>query len=684
MMKRPTVTGKLSCHRDGYGFVAPDGGGDDVFIPARYLRESMHGDRVRVELTAQRGSGRREGRIIETLERGYTTIVGLYEAAGAGGVILPHDRRITCEFAVSSGDRGNARGGEVVVAAITRYPEAGRGARARVIEVLGRADDPDVETLIIIRKYGLSPLFPDDVRAAARSLSSAVTDADREGRVDLRGETTVTIDGESARDFDDAVSVRREGNRIRLLVSIADVSHYVPEGSPLDREAFSRGTSVYFPDRCIPMLPEELSTGICSLNPRVDRLALTAEMLFDEEGEAGETRFYPSVIRSDERLTYTEVKEILEDGNPGTTARHRGLLDGLRTMEELAVRLSEKRGRRGSIDFDLPEPEIVLDLQGRPESIGRAERNLAHRIIEEFMLAANEAVAAFLTERELPCIYRVHEPPDPQKLKDFREFIKPLGLSFRMGGGSVAPGELQRLLAEVSGRPEERMVNQVLLRCMRQARYDAENIGHFGLASPCYLHFTSPIRRYPDLVVHRILKESLGGGLRKRDAKRIAARLPEIAEQSSQRERTAMDAEREIVEMMRLQYMEDRVGDVFDGFITGVASYGFFVELSELLVEGLVHLTVLPDDFYRLLEKEHALLGERSGRRFRIGDCVRVRVDGVSRAQKRIDLSLEDEAGRAVSVREGRGGPARHLPRPGVPKRGRKKGVRPGRPGRRR
>lgn len=683
-MRQATVTGRLSCHRDGYGFVVPDGGGDDVFIPARYLRESMHGDRVRVGLVAQRGFGRREGRIIETLERGYTTIVGLYEQAGVEGVIIPDDRRITCDITVSSADRGNARDGEVVVAGIIRYPEAGRGARARVIEVLGRPDDPEVEVLTIVRKYGLSHLFPDDVRAAARSVSPAVTDADREGRVDLRGETTVTIDGETARDFDDAVSVRREGNHIRLRVSIADVSHYVPKGSPLDREAFNRGTSVYFPDRCIPMLPEELSNGICSLNPRVDRLTVTAEMLFDEEGGAGETRFYPSVIRSDERLTYTEVKEILADGNPGTTARFRGLLDDLRTMEELAARLTEKRRRRGSIDFDLPEPEIVLDLQGRPESIGRAERNLAHRIIEEFMLAANEAVAAFLTERDLPCLYRVHEPPDPQKLKDFREFIKPLGLSFRVRGGTVAPGELQRLLAEVNGRPEERMVNQVLLRCMQQARYDAENIGHFGLASPCYLHFTSPIRRYPDLVVHRILKECLGAGLKKRDAKRLVAELPEIAEQSSRRERTSMEAEREIVELKRLQYMEDRVGDVFYGFITGVTSYGFFVELSELLVEGLVHMTVLPDDFYRLLEKEHALLGERSGRRFRIGDCVRVRVDGVSRAKKRIEFSLENESGRVVSGRGGRGGSGRFRPHPTGSRSGRKKGVRPGRPGRRR
>lgn len=679
-MKRSTVTGRLSCHRDGYGFVIPDDNGDDVFIPARHLRESMHGDRVMAEFETRRGFGRREGRIIETLERGYATIVGRYESSGALGRIIPDEQRITCGITVASADRGDARGGEMVIAEITRYPEEGHGARAKVVEVLGMPDDPEVEILAIVRKHGLPHHFPDDVRAEARSVSPLVTDADLEGRTDLRGETTVTIDGESARDFDDAVSVQREGAAIRLRVSIADVSHYVRTGTLLDGEAFKRGTSVYFPDRCIPMLPEELSNGICSLNPGEERLTMTAEMLFDGEAEAAECSFYPSVIRSDERLTYTEVKEMLVDGNPGTTARYRGLLDDLRTMEELAARLTEKRRRRGSIDFDLPEPEIVLDLQGRPESIGRAERNLAHRIIEEFMLAANEAVAAFLTERGLPCLYRVHEPPDPLKLKDFREFIKPLGLSIRSRGGTVPPGELQHLLLEVDGRPEEKMVNQVLLRCMKQARYSAENIGHFGLASPCYLHFTSPIRRYPDLVVHRILKEFLGG-MKKRDAKKRAAELPGIAEQSSLRERTAMEAERESIEMKRLQYMEDRVGDIFDGFITGVTSYGFFVELAELLVEGLVHVTALSDDYYRLLEKQHTLLGERSGRRFRIGDRVRVRVDGVSRVKKRIEFSLAVDPSRTV---RGRGASVRS--RPSLPDKqiGRGKGGRAGRPGRKR
>lgn len=682
-MKQTLVTGRLSCHRDGYGFVKPDSGGEDIFIPARRLLSSMHGDRVRVSFNRRRGSDRREGRIVETLERGYTTVVGRYEAAGAGGFIIPDDGRITGAISVAPADRGKARHGDMVVALITAYPDAGRSAAAKVTEVLGRPDDPEVEVLAIARKYGLPHLFPDEVLEEARAVSGAVTDKDLEGRVDLRGETTFTIDGESARDFDDAVSVSREGASIRLRVSIADVSHYVPKGSTLDREAYSRGTSVYFPDRCIPMLPEILSNGVCSLNPREERLTLTVEMLLDQEGEPLETKFYPSVIRSSERLTYTEVRDILSGANPEPAGRIQGLPDQLRVMEELAGRLTAKRRRRGSIDFDLPEPEIVLDLQGRPESIGRAERNQAHRIIEEFMLAANEAVAAFLAEHRIPCIYRVHEPPDPVKLNEFKEFVRPFGIAFRAGSGPVSPGELRRLLEMVEGRPEEKLVNQILLRCMKQARYAADNIGHFGLASPCYLHFTSPIRRYPDLVVHRVLKERLSGGMKKEDARLAAAHMPETAEQSSRRERIAMEAEREIVDLKRLQYMEGRVGEVFAGFITGVASCGFFTELEEFPVEGLVHISALPHDYYILLEKQHALMGERTGRRFRVGDRVTVRVENVSMERKRIGFALA-EAAQPVPARRGTRQAKAFPPAPAPFRGARGKGPRPGRPGKKR
>lgn len=641
-MNRATVTGRLSTHRDGYGFVIPDEGGDDVFIPARYLRDNMHGDRVVVRLQSRGASGRREGRVVETLERGFTRIVGRFESTGDDGLVIPDEPKLSIAIAIPAAARLKARPGQMVVAEITSYPAGRRGASGRIIEVLGNRDDPDVEFLTIVRKYGLSDLFPPEVLAEATSVYRPVGDSDREGRVDLRDLLTVTIDGETARDFDDAVSVRSEkDDSIRLWVSIADVSHYVALGSLLDREALKRGTSVYFPDRCIPMLPEKLSNGICSLNPREDRLAMTAELLFDAAGDARESRFYPSVIRSDERLTYTEVKEILADKNPETIQRHAGLCKDLRTMKVLAGRLGERRRQRGSIDFDLPEPEIILDLQGRPESIGIAERNLAHRLIEEFMLAANEAVAAHLEGHGIPCIFRIHEPPDPLKLKDFQEFIKPMGLSFKLRGDSVASGEFQRLLGEVEGRPEERMVNELLLRCMKQARYSAENLGHFGLASPSYLHFTSPIRRYPDLVAHRILKDQLSGRLQKRHLGKLAAELPEVAEQSSQRERKAMEAEREIIDLKRLQYMEKHLGEVYDACITGVTSFGIFVELPDLVVEGLVHVSALGKDLFQLLEKQHTLLGKKSGISFRIGDRVRVRVDAVNRSNKRIEFSLE-------------------------------------------
>ncbi len=685
-MKRSTVTGKLSTHRDGYGFVIPDEGGDDVFIPARYLRDNMHGDRVVVRIQPRSTPGRLEGRVVETLERGFTTIVGRFELSGKDGLVIPDEPRLSNPVAIPPADRNKARKGQMVVVEITAYPSGRSGAIGRIIEILGNQDDPDVEFLTIVRKYGLSDFFPPEVVTEAASVFRPVGDSDLEGRVDLREDLTVTIDGETARDFDDAIAVRREKkDGIRLWVSIADVSHYVAPDSLLDREAFNRGTSVYFPNRCIPMLPEKLSNGICSLNPREDRLALTVELLFDLEGEARETRFYPSVIRSNERLTYTEVKEILVDENPATTERYTGLINDLRAMEELAGRLGKKRRQRGSIDFDLPEPEIVLDLQGRPESIGIAERNLAHKIIEEFMLAANEAVASYLEENGIPCIFRVHEPPDPAKLVDFREFIKPMGLSFKLKGDSVAPGEFQRLLGEAEGRPEERLVNELLLRCMKQARYSAENLGHFGLASSHYLHFTSPIRRYPDLVVHRILKDQLSGRLQKRQRGKLAADLPEVAEQSSLRERKAMEAEREIIDLKRLQYMEKHLGEVFDAFITGVTSFGFFVELPDLVVEGLVHVSALGDELFRLIEKQHTLKGQKSGFSYRIGDRVRVRVNAVNRSTRRIEFSLEAGSQKSgTGATQGKGAP-RSRPAVAEKRSGKgKKGKMPRRSGKRR
>ncbi|AJY71994.1 ribonuclease R [Geobacter sulfurreducens] len=635
------VRGRLVTHREGYGFVVPEGGGDDVYVPARYLGGNLHGDVVEVRVESFKRGGKKEGRIIRTIERGLKRIVGRFDTAGGVGFVQPDDTRITRDIAVPQKAWGGARSGQVVVAELTAWPTERKKAEGRIVEVLGSPDDPEVEVFTIIRKHDLPYEFSLDVLSEARSTPQQVRRGDLTKRVDLRERLTVTIDGETARDFDDAVSVQRErGGDIRLWVSIADVSHYVKPGSALDREAYLRGTSVYFPDRCIPMLPEELSNGICSLNPQVERLALTAEMLFTRSGAMKSSSFYPSVIRSAARLTYTTVRKVLVDGDSEAIKANRHLVDDLEVMKELALRLMEKRKKRGSIDFDLPEPQIVLDLQGEMVDIIRSERNLAHRIIEEFMLAANEAVASHIEERGIPSLYRVHEPPDPTKLTDFREFIFNFGYAFRMDGDRVDPHELQRLIDEAEGKPEERMINEVLLRCMKQARYSHENLGHFGLAARCYTHFTSPIRRYPDLVVHRILKDILAGAMTEKEQERLAAALPETAEQTSRRERLAMEAEREIVALKKAQFMKERVGETFEGYITGVSSFGFFVELIDLFVEGMVHVSTLANDFYRYEEKRHSLVGERTKETFRIGDRVSVLVAAVSIERRQVEFVL--------------------------------------------
>jgi ribonuclease R len=525
------------------------------------------------------------------------------------------------------------------------------------VEVLGWPDDPEVEVQSAIRRFDLPHVFGKDALAEADSVPETVSATDLKGRVDLRSMPTVTIDGETARDFDDAVSLRREGANCRLWVSIADVSNYVKTGSALDRDAYLRGTSVYFPDRCLPMLPERLSNGICSLNPNVDRLTMTAEMLFDATGNMLESRFYPSVIKSTARLTYTIVKQIVVDSDPEATDKHRPLVPMLMEMKGLALALMAMRRQRGSIDFDLPEPEIIIGLTGQTEGIIRAERNLAHQLIEQFMLAANEAVAAYVTDRNIPFLYRVHENPDPAKLINFQEFVYGFGYEFALVEDRVNPADLQRLLAQAEGKPEERMLNYALLRCMKQARYAAENLGHFGLASRCYCHFTSPIRRYPDLVVHRILRAALATGEHsgdKRAEKQLAMateRLGEIGEHTSKRERVAMEAERDVVELKKVQFMQRHLGEDFDGFITGVTAFGFFVELEELFVEGLVHITTLDDDLYTFVEKQHSLIGRRTKRVFRIGDKTRVTVAAVIPATRRIEFALVGHTATAPPTR---------------------------------
>ena len=673
-----SIRGTLSSHRDGYGFVTPVGGGEDIFIPQRHMKSAMHGDTVEVRAERSRmGGGKQEGRITVIAERASSRIVGRYEETRRGAVVIPEESRLNMVVSIPVKGRGRAEDGHQVVVELTAYPIGGRPAEGRIIEVLGWPDDPEVEVQSAIRRFDLPHVFGKDTLAEAESIPETVAKEDLKGRVDLRSMPTVTIDGETARDFDDAVSLRREGTNCRLWVSIADVSQYVKPGSALDRDAYLRGTSVYFPDRCIPMLPERLSNGICSLNPHVDRLTMTAEMLFDATGSMLESSFYPSIISSTARLTYTIVKQIIVDNDPAATEQHRPLAAMLLEMKELALALMMMRKGRGSIDFDLPEPEIIIGLTGQTEGIIRAERNLAHQLIEQFMLAANEAVAAFVTDRNIPFLYRIHENPDPAKLVNFQEFIYGFGYEFALVEERVDPGELQRLLAQAEGRPEERMLNYALLRCMKQARYAAENLGHFGLASRCYCHFTSPIRRYPDLVVHRILRAALAAGEHtgdKKGEKQLASateRLGEIGEHTSKRERVAMEAERDVVELKKVQFMQRHLGEEFDGFITGVTAFGFFVELEELFVEGLVHITTLDDDLYTFMEKQHSLIGRRLKRVFRIGDKIRVSVAAVIPATRRIEFTLVDHTASAPPGRWG-APPAGQEEYPRIPVRGKR------------
>jgi ribonuclease R len=667
-----TVTGRLQGHRDGYAFVLPDREGEqDVFVRRQNMADAMHGDRVAAQIertTGGRRGDRREGRIVKVLERANTRLVGRFEtdraSSGRFGFVIPTDSRLFHDIYVSRDYWGEAKDGQLVLAEIVTYPTAQRNPEARILQVLGEAGDARLDTDVIIEEFHLTREFPHDVETEAGKVPERVPLSAHKGRKDLRHLRTVTIDGERARDFDDAVSIERlPRGHFRLWVHIADVGHYVPWGTPLDDEALRRGTSVYFPDRVLPMFPERLSNGICSLNPNEDRLTLTAEMEFDGNGRKVGYDLYESVIHSARRMTYTDVKRILADRDPEKLREYAPLVEDFRLMEELCLRLIDQRHHLGSIDFDLPEPELILDLQGQTTDILKQERTIAHRIIEEFMLSANRTVAEDLTERGIPTLYRIHETPDAIKMQEFLEFLEGLSVSPQslklfqreVREGTVRPVTLRRLLDSVKDTPSERLINHVMLRSMKQARYAVAPLGHFGLAFDLYSHFTSPIRRYPDLVVHRILKERLQGKLNEKRRAWLAEQLPEIAQQTSARERIAMEAEREVVDLKKVRFMADRVGEVFDGFISGVTAFGMFVELKDLFVEGLIHVTAITDDYYVFLEKEHCLLGQRRKKRYRLADPIRVRVERVDLNNRKLDFSLAE-----APPRHGKEEPRRH------------------------
>jgi ribonuclease R len=630
------TVGRVKTHPDGYGFVIPEAEGEeDIFISPRNLKEAMHGDRVVARIESIRRKGK-EGSVIRILERKTRKVVGKFMRAKNYSYVIPEDERILQEVFIPEGETKRARPNQIVVAEITQYPTERARPEGRITHILGYPDDPEIEPQIIIHKYDLPHRFTSAALKEAQTLPPTPSSDEYKDRVDLRGIPTFTIDGENARDFDDAVSIEKERDGgVKLYVSISDVSHYVKEGTLLDEEAYSRGTSVYLPDRAIPMFPPELSNEICCLHARVDRLTLTAELRYDGNGERRDVRFYPSMIQSNERLTYTWVRKILVDGDTELRERFSPLLPSLNLMADLCQELRRRRAERGSIDFDLPEPEVILNLQGETEDITRAERNLAHQIIEEFMIAANEAVAHFMEEKRLPFIYRIHEPPKKEAIDEFRRFISHLGYKMRKDADH-SPREFQRVLSDIKGRPEERVVNEILLRSMKWAKYSGKNLGHFGLASEGYTHFTSPIRRYPDLMVHRFLKKVLSGEEIKIPEEVLANR----ADHLSNRERVAMEAEREILNRYRVRFMRDKIGEEFEGIISGVAAFGFFVELKDIFVEGLVRVTSLHDDYYQYHEKKYCLVGERTHKTYRIGDEVRVRVDRVDVERRHIDFGL--------------------------------------------
>jgi ribonuclease R len=635
-LKMNLVVGKVRCHPDGYGFVIPESEGEaDVFISPRHLKEAIHGDRVVARVESVRKKGR-EGRIIRILERGLRKVVGKFMKATHYSYLIPEDERFLQEVYIPEGETKRAKPNQIVVAEITRYPTGRARPEGRVTHILGYPDDPEIVPQIIIHKHDLPHRFSPVALKEARSLPSAPVMEDYRGRIDLRGIPTFTIDGENAKDFDDAVSIGedRDGGII-LYVSISDVSRYAEEGTALDEEAYLRGTSVYFPDRAIPMFPPKLSNEICCLHPGVDRLTLTVELKFHPSGEPGGYCIYPSVIRSDERLTYTVVKKILIDKDRELRERFRSVVPSLERMASLSQRLRRRRVERGTLDFDLPEPEVVLNLQGETEEIVRSERNLSHQMIEEFMIAANEAVARFMEGRGAISLYRVHEPPSGEAIDEFRRFISHLGYRLKKDADH-SPEEFQRILQEAKGQPEEGVINHVLLRSMKWAKYSSRNAGHFGLASWAYTHFTSPIRRYPDLMVHRFLKKILSEEKIETSEEELAKKAAHL----SQRERVAMEAEREILDRYRVRFMKDKIGEAFDGIISGVTAFGFFVELRDIFVEGLVRVTSLHDDYYRYHEDKYCLFGERTRKRFRVGDPVRVKVERVDVERRHIDFEL--------------------------------------------
>jgi ribonuclease R len=636
--KLDLVIGKVQGHPDGFGFLVPEDGGDDHFLSPREMHKVLHGDRAVVRRSGTDRRGRPEGEIVEILERGNREIVGrLFEERGIF-FIVAENRRINQDFLVPPADTGGARPGQVVVAQIVEQPSANREAMARVTEILGSATDSGIEIEIALRKHQLPFEFSKEALRQAKRLPTEVRPADRKDRVDLTAFPLVTIDGETAKDFDDAVWCERKGRNFRLIVAIADVSHYVRDGDAIDIDARERGTSVYFPRRVIPMLPEELSNELCSLKPEVDRLCMACEMEVTAQGAIKAYKFYPAVMHSKARLTYTQVWAALSDP-ASTTGTVKALLPQLQTLHAVYEAFASARGSRGAIDFDTVELAIEFDEHGKITQIVPAPRNEAHKLIEECMLAANVCTADYLTKNKHAALYRVHDRPPPDRLTALREFLATSAL--QLGGGELpTAADYAKLLTQIRGRVDFDLLQQVLLRSLAQAQYRPDNEGHFGLAYDAYAHFTSPIRRYPDLLVHRAIKAVLA----KSTYKPSAMTWAQLGVHTSMTERRADEAARDVTNWLKCHYMQDKIGESFAGTISGVTSFGLFVTLDGLNIDGLVHITELGRDYFHFDAARHALIGEHNGKTFQLADRVRVKVARVDMEQTKIDFSLDEEA----------------------------------------
>lgn len=640
--KMNLIKGKVSAHAKGFAFVLPeDSSLDDVFIPPSELNTAMNGDTVLVRLSTESGGTKKEGAIIRIIERNIQKIVGTYTETKNFGFVIPDDKKITNDIFIPKHAKNGAVEGHKVVVRLTSYPEGRMSAEGEVIEILGHKNDPGIDILSIIHKHGLPGDFPAEAMEQAGNTPDTIDEKDLEGRRDLRDQTIVTIDGADAKDLDDAVTVTKLKNgHYKLGVHIADVSHYVTEGSPIDQEAYERGTSVYLVDRVIPMIPHRLSNGICSLNPKVDRLTMSCEMLINPQGQVVEHEIFQSVIKTTERMTYSDVNKILVDDDEELKQKYEALVPMFKDMEDLAAILRGKRMERGAVDFDFKEAKVLVDEEGKAKDVVLRERSTAEKLIEEFMLVANETVAEHFHWMNVPFIYRIHEDPDQEKLQRFLEFVTTFGYVVKGTAGSIHPKALQSVLEEVRDRPEEAVISTVMLRSMKQAKYDPQSLGHFGLSTEFYTHYTSPIRRYPDLIVHRLIRTYLiQGKTDEATREKWAEKLPEIAEHTSNMERNAVDAERETDDLKKTEFMLDKIGEEFDGVISSVTNFGMFVELPNT-IEGLVHVSFMTDDFYRYDEQHYAMIGERTGNVYRIGDEITVRVVDVNKDERNIDFEI--------------------------------------------